>query len=386
MAESIVQLMAQLEKDSWRTDVGFSLEVQNALQRVLVPGVSEAELVGTLNEWISKYQPCLFGRLAAKQNSITYCILRESDLKAGDEQIKTLIQDARLRWTKAGFNGESSNFIIAVLSEQLAFAKPGPVTKKIALRLCSLYLQEPVEADRIYLDHIYLEVPGAGTRAWEWVAGVNYFSAQGDKRWWQDHRFPAGIAFSTNSVGHMVKSGKLQLALQHLNEVMDVSVVEYKTSKVDSLEKALELAMRTIYLSSEAVSGKATYLIPSPGAERTQLRCPIELPKFLADSDYCNYKGFYHTDYTIPSEYFLPAIFRNEGGVPFNLDFTYLFDASLDNPDFDRMGAGRAIRADGTGEKSPSEDAEYYPLIKRLRGVEVELLVDNVPRLRGVIK
>ena len=58
----------------------------------------------------------------------------------------------------------------------------------------------------------------------------------------------------------MVKSGKLQLALRHLHEVMDVSAGAYKNLKVDSLEKALELAMRTIYLSSDGVSGKATYL------------------------------------------------------------------------------------------------------------------------------
>ena len=65
-----------------------------------------------------------------------------------------------------------------------------------------------------YLERVQLEQPDKQHRTWECPASVNYFSAQGDKRWWQDHRFPAGLAFSVNSVGHMVKSGKLNEAMR----------------------------------------------------------------------------------------------------------------------------------------------------------------------------
>jgi hypothetical protein len=78
--------------------------------------------------------------------------------------------------------------------------------KELALRLCSLYLLEEVAPDRIFLDEIWLEKPGRDATTWRWHAGVNSFRAQGDGRWWQDHLMPGGIAFSVNSVGHMVKS------------------------------------------------------------------------------------------------------------------------------------------------------------------------------------
>src|SRR6266498_3609476 len=78
-----------------------------------------------------------------------------------------------------------------------------------ALRLCSLYLLQDIVPDQIFHDELWLEKPGRDGTTWQWLAGVNYFCAQGDKRWWEDHRIPGGMAFSVNSVGHMVKSGIL---------------------------------------------------------------------------------------------------------------------------------------------------------------------------------
>lgn len=68
--------------------------------------------------------------------------------------------------------------------------------------------------------------------------------------------------------------------------------------------------MRTIALASNAVSGKATELSPLSGSAMPTPRCPVELPPFLLDKDFRYYKGYYHTDYTIPSDYFLPDIKR----------------------------------------------------------------------------
>jgi hypothetical protein len=385
MPETIAVLLKNLDRDVWRERVGFSSEMQTVLD-VTLRSRSEEEITSALTGWIRNYQPCLFGRIAAKQSAITYCLITEEMLCGAEDELRSHIQSARLRWTAAGFDGLSSNFIIAVLSDTLAFATPSETVRKIALRLCELYLLEPIEADRVYLDRLWLEQPGSQDATWEWVAGVNYFSAQGDGRWWQDHRFPAGIAFSVNSVGHMVKSGKLARALHDLEEAMGTALPDFRVPNVSSLEKALELAMGTIYKASEAVSGKATSLVALVESGEERPKCPVRLPNFLSLFDYCSYVGFYHTDHTIPSAYFRPNVSRPADTEPLDLDFTYLFRKALDNPDYDRMGEGRRVR-DSTGVTRVTPGGESrYPVAKRLRGVETEVHITDVPRLQEALK
>lgn len=300
-----------------------------ALEIVLNRDSQEALVVSTLNGWISRYQPCLFGRIAAKNNLITYCLLREEDFST-DAQAERKIQEARLAWKRLAIDGKSSAFIVVILSARLAAASPDETVQRIAHRICSLYLREQVQSDRVYLERVRLEQLGPRHVTWEWPAGVNYFSAQGDRRWWQDHRFPAGMAFSVNSVGHMAKSGRLARAMNDLEELMGTAAEEFRIPKVDSLEKALALAMQTISLASNGPSGRATALLPLPADHGDRPKCPVELPALLADKDYCEYKGLYHTDFTVPSEYFIPDVERPAALPEQRLDFTYLFDESLD--------------------------------------------------------
>jgi hypothetical protein len=362
MADVLLKLLNEIKVDSWRQEVGFSVDMGPVLDMVLSTELSDELVIGHLNEWIARHQPCLFGRIAAKNNLISYCLLRENDL-ASDEIAERKIQDARLTWRRRAMAGEASGFIIVVLSRRLAVGIPNDSVKEIALRLGSLYLREKIAPDLAYVERVRLEQPGARKSIWEWPAGVNYFSAQGDKRWWQDHRFPAGIAFSVNSVGHMVRSGKLKRAMRDLEEIMGTASAEFKNPHVDSLEKALELAMRTIGLSTDAPSGHATSLVPRPSDCGHLPKCPIELPAVLEDKNYCEYLGSYHTDYTVPSEYFLETVERPSHLRVHNLDFTYLFDRSLDNFDFKRMGEGELI------SEHFITDEDDYRYNKRLRAV-----------------
>jgi hypothetical protein len=377
--DRIVSLMAAIESDPWRTKVGFSCELQDALNACLEAN-DVREITKILNKWISDHQPCLFGRIAAKQSAITYCLITEAMLVGSEDDLHKHIQAERLKWISAGFKGQSSSFIIAVLSAKLASALPNDIVKRIAARLGYLYLQEPVVPDRIYLDHLYLEQPDESRSTWEWPVGVNYFSAQGDGRWWQDHRFPAAIAFSMNSVGHMVKSGKLKHAWHEFENLMGTADGAYKAPTIDSLDKALGLAMRTIQLASDTVSGRATFLLPEPEREPGRAECPAGLPRTVLGMDCEGYRGFYHTDYTIPSEYFEPDVLRPALMEPKALDFTYLFRKSLDNPDFYRMGEGRRIRESGETAQTGLPH-ESYPFAKRLRAVPVEVRVADVPLL-----
>lgn len=379
--KSVAELLEELRPDPWRSEVGFGADIALASSQLLEPGITEGEAVRVLNDWLQKHQPCLFGRLAAKSGLISYCILTPADLLGSEEAIQDKIQESRTRWTREGFEGRKSGFVILAISPTIAFAVPDAHMKLLAQRLCSLYLLEPIPTDQVFLDELFLEVPGGSRMTWRWHAGVNYFCAQGDGRWWQDHRVPGGMAFSVNSVGHMAKSGRLALAMKDFNTALGIPVDDGgKDPKIESLPTALEFAMRTIAIASEAVSGKATALMPLP-TDPTELpvpKCPVELPAFLRDKNFCSYEGYYHTDYTLPSEYFEPDVKRPEWVKARELDFTYLFVNELANPAFTTMGSGRRIRH-ATLSTSPSQSEDQVP--RASKTLLMELPIDQCKRL-----
>jgi len=370
MTRSIAEIISRLTPDPWRAEVGFSADVASANVRLFNPAASEADRIATVNEWIQEYQPCLFGRIAAKKDFLSYCILTESDLQATDEVIRDKIQAARLQWTRDGFEGKKNGFIILAVSERIATATPAAAVKELASRLASLYLLKDVSPDQVFHDEIWLEKPGRDRTTWRWFAGVNYFSAQGDKRWWQDHRIPGGLAFSVNSVGHMVKSGILAKAMTAMEHELNAPDEGWRLSKVDSLGKALVLAMQTINSASNAASGRATELLPMPKDDdgHPVAQCPVQLPPPLADKDFSEYRGRYHTDFTVPSEYFRPDVERPEGLPDHILDFTYLSRSAVDNPDFTTMGSGQQIRED------EDEATEQRPDFQKVHKMEAEIV------------
>jgi len=210
------------------------------------------------------------------------------------------------------------------------------------------------------MDELLLELPSPEHATWRWNVGANFFAAAGDRRWWQDHRIPGGIAFSMNSVGHLVKATIMAGKMAELETALGLDPEHaVARSKIGSLPKALEMAMRTIDKAAITPSGRATELIPLPG-DPTSLPvhpCPAKLPEFLSNKNYCTYQGYYDTDQTIPIEYFTPAVERPNFISPHALDFTYLFVADVDNPDFMVTGEGRRVRdhqAQGIGKDGKS--------------------------------
>lgn len=181
MSSEIEALMSRIEPDPWRSKTGFSSEMRAALD-VTLNSKSFEEIESALTAWIRKYQPCLFGRIAAKQSAITYCLITEEMLCGDEAKLKDHIREARRRWTAAGFDGASSNFVIAVLSKRLAFGLPSEAVEKIALRLCTLYLGESIEPDRVYLDRLWLQQPGSQKATWEWVCGRELLLCAGRRK------------------------------------------------------------------------------------------------------------------------------------------------------------------------------------------------------------
>ena len=113
---------------------------------------------------------------------------------------------------------------------------------------------------------------------------------------------------------------------------------------MDSIDKALRMAMMTIDRAAETSSGRATWLLPHPGSDSLP-RCPIKLPRPLADKNHCEYAGYYHTDVTLPSAYFMLDVDRPEDQCVQRLDLTYLNEAAADPIDRSRTAGGRRIRA-----------------------------------------
>ena len=374
---TIREIMDQVERDPWRETHPYEASVHDANER-LFACTSAAAAAAVLNEWLASKQPCLFGRSAARQDLLSHCVLLESDLLKSDTHIRDTIQVARTEWTRRGFNGERSGFVLSAISPRLAYAKPGTALMAVAQRLCSLYLLDDVECDRVYMDDLFLQAPGQNGRVWRWRAGVNFFAANGDGRWWQDHRMPGGIAFSVNSVGHMSRSGAIVKLLKDGAAVLGLDPHELPATPIDSLDKALLVAMQTIAGATKAVSGKATTLRPLASDAPAARRCPADFPAKLQAFDKCEYDAYYHTDYTIPTEYFDDVVERPAHVRQWSLDFTYLSDAGVDNPAGVTMGTGQII-------KGPLDGPWREPSSKRERAAGELIDLASVPRLRAAL-
>ena len=117
---------------------------------------------------------------------------------------------------------------------------------------------------------------------------------------------------------------------------------------IDSLGTALKFAMMTINGAQDAPSGKATWLrkLDQKTYEALRPKCPFAnaVPPSLRQMDYKNYDDWYHTDAAVPVDYFHPDVERPASVERKDLDFTYLFDESIENPDFETTGLGGRIR------------------------------------------
>ncbi len=388
MSETVLSYFSRLKPDDWRESSGFSEDLKTAHQVLFSEGQSESQRLSILSNWIQSKQSCLFGRAAAKLDALSYCLLTESDLRLPDEAIREKIQAARLRWTREAFEGKKSGFIIWIISPTIALAEPGSDMFELARRVCELYLDSEVEPNRIYLDEIFLEKPGSRRTTWKWKTGINYFCSQGDKRWWHDHRIPGGMAFSVNSVGHLVKSSIIAKGMNELGEMLGAPAEGYPDLPIDSLGRALQVAMHTISLASDSVSGKATELLPLPDdlSNLAVQECPAKLPRPLAGKNFCEYKGYYNTDFTLPSVYFRNSVERPADIESYLLDFTYLFRRGLDNPDFISMGEGRQVRAvPEEDEGLPSSDWESWSKPKELVANETVVSIEDEGRLSAAL-
>jgi hypothetical protein len=320
------QLLSDLRPDEWRAQVGFSHEVQDYHKRLFAPSASRVQIAGILNDWLqTRRHPCQFGRMAAIKGRHRFCVLTENDLRLGDQHLLASIAEARSGWKRDCISGDTSSLIVAIVCQVLANAQTNAVLHGFALRFCDMILGRAVE-DTMLLDDVELDT-SVGRLCWK--AGASFFASQGDGRWWHDHRFPGGMAFSLNSIGHMTAI-----------RCLETRGAAQDRHRIHSLQHwALPRAMHSVEHASNGAH-RCTWLTPYDSAETVEWLPIAQRQKVLASLAECSvrtYRGRYHTDHTIPSPLF--DVSRPEGPVDtFALSFSYLHDDH--DPEYMSIGLG----------------------------------------------
>ncbi len=347
-----------VDDDDLRRRCPFSPQLRDATAALLA-AETDQQRATVLAAWLTRYQPCIFGRLAAERELLSYCFLAADQLEASDQDIAATIQTKRRAWKSQAEDGRRSAFVILAASSKLAYARPDDTLMRFTLCLGGLYLGRQIEPDRIYLDRLRLWDLEFETRR-QWRVGVNVFAAAGDGRWWNDHRIPGGVGFSMNSVGHLVAAEARRHAVQESVRVpaprarragqvqeAEAALARLQETSVSSLGHALKYAMHTIRNASESAGGEGcpwgpatTLMRADPGTARAVPA--VRNDAVLRDYSEDTYLGWYHTDVTVPSVYFRPD--QNRPGdlkEPFALDLSYL-----------HAGRGRDYRELAQGTRS----------------------------------
>lgn len=352
----IQNLIDALPPDPWRVQAGFSPDIQACHEVLFRPDASRPEMEDALNRWLAEHQPCLFGRMEARQGRLSYCLLTERDLLRGDDHVRARILADRSTWRERAFRGGSHGFIIVAISRRIAMAAVGPQLLQLARHLCLLYLSRN-DLDQQFHDRVRLVIEDGETREYRrWKVGVNFFAPQGDGRWWRDHRFPGGMAYSMNSVGHMAHYRAIELLRR--SSTLASRVGDVPRDRL--VYWALPTAMRTIG-PPLAASTRGTWLEPwgrfpedlEPPTYEVRQRVFGDLAEYSQN----RYIGTYHTDETIPSPYFDPNI-RTLESAPRRDDLYFTYLHSTQDPDYLTMGIGKLVQAIEEEEEQKNDRRE----------------------------
>jgi len=328
------ELFARLSGDTRRISHEFSDDLLQANALLHNTAATEEEMAECARLWCQRRQPCQFGKVAASEGRIHFCFLTEQSVSTwSDEEIAGKIAEEKQLWKqRAAFDPVrgAHSFMLVVASHRVALAAPDQ-----HLRAFSDHILELAgwEADRrgvrrkntVTSDYLYLKHPSDGA-FYGFRFNADFFACAGDNRWWHDHRFPGGIAFTANSTGHMIAAR------------------EWYQGKHDARSWALIQAMITINNAmptrnkegnSPAEQGRVTWLrsldaIGKPFVQNS--RCPLaKLPGPLEGKDWTRYEGLLHTDHAVREEFFFDRDVAPTASRPYLMDFTYLFDDQQDD-------------------------------------------------------
>ncbi len=339
---AVADLIERLSGDAWRLSHPFSDDLLQANALLHNSAATEAEMAECVNLWCLRRQPCQFGRIAAKQGRSHFCFLSErAGLGWSDDEIAEKIAEEKRLWKqRAAFDPvwSAHSFVLVVASPRVAFAAPDRHLRALSDRILELARwgtssRGARQSNPVTSDFLYLKDPNSGA-FYGYQFNLDYFACAGDGRWWHDHRFPGGIAFTANSPGHMI------------------AFRDWYQQKTDSREWALKQAMVTIQNatptrgtnSTEPLEqGRATWLrpvAPDGKALAADVACPLsQVPTVLENKDWTRYEGVLHTDHAVREEFFLDREVAPTASKPYLMDFTYLYDEKQD--DFREFTGGK---------------------------------------------
>ena len=330
LAELLLDLKFHGAEDSFRKKRPFSEDIETTHSILFNSRYDKWRKLRAYRKWLASGQPCLFGKAAAKTNSVFICILEEQEIlrmRRGDDDLRDTIQDHRQAWKRCALEGGFSSFMVLLLSKSLVTKEPGDQLKEICRRLLELYMEtERIDDDTIVPQREYVFLRTEPGKFLKFATLPNVFCAQGDGRWWHDHRTPGGIMITSNALGHF-----------ELSKSRSAAVGEKETTH------ALDNAMRTIknaFGSDKRIRGlahcPATRLIPRTQDEHSPIREGSDLSAYSPSG----YQGFFHTDHLVPSVFFHKERDQKELALYENLSFQYIYDPVADPQDHRELMTG----------------------------------------------
>jgi hypothetical protein len=336
-ADRIRYGLEALNDDAWRRTTDFSPDIRT-VHDILIhdPYAADKNREEALNLWVQRFQPCLFGRVAAALGRVHYCFLSDADLALGEEWVSKKIGRERRLWKTRAIDPNSSglaaahSFVLHVASARIARAAPDNALRSLALLIRELWgcqVERDAEGNDVARETLYLRSPDG--RYMRFLVNLDFFAAQGDGRWWHDHRIPGGFAFTANATGHMARYR------------------EWYEAKPDQGRWTLNTAMGTIAAARETSWGKATALLPvENGRSFVDRPCPFELHPTVKDKDWTRYRGYFDTDHSVRNEFF--ALQPERPPTPderhWLQDLTYIYDPA--SPDHSALMAGETATAE----------------------------------------
>jgi hypothetical protein len=327
---SVTELFSRLSGDAWRIMHPFRDVILQANALLHNPAATEEEMAECLTLWSHRQQPCQFGRVAATEDRIHLCFLRDDEVSRWrDDEIADKISEEKRLWKqRAAFDIQRAahSFIVVVASPRVALAAPDQHLRAFSDRILELANWEPNRLgvrreNTVTSDYLYLRNP-VDRNFYGFQFNLDFFACAGDGRWWQDHCFPGGIAFTANSTGHMMRfrqwyQGKNHVETWALKQAM-LTILNSAPTKSTESGNAEEEG-RVTWLRSLDESGKPLI---------AHLQCPLDdVPNRLQGKDWTKYEGLLHTDHAVREEFFFDRDVAPTRKKPYFMDFTYLYDA-----------------------------------------------------------
>jgi molybdenum-dependent DNA-binding transcriptional regulator ModE len=190
LVEMLLRSKLHGRADALRARYPFSENIEATNAILFNPKYDKRRKVRAYRAWLQASQPCVFGRVAAKNKNAFICLLEGNEIlrmKSGDKDLKDTLQDYRQVWKRNALEGLASSFVVVLVSPSLAIKEPNSELKEIARRLIELYMElDTIEDDTFQTqrEYLFLKTKSADkdTTVLKFSTLPNIFCAQGDRR------------------------------------------------------------------------------------------------------------------------------------------------------------------------------------------------------------